>query len=58
MSSFFIKARNAQICFVADLFDRFSKASGLKINLSMSRAFYSTGTPQRKITSITSISRI
>ena len=54
----FIKARNAQIRFVADLFDRFSKASGLKINLSKSRAFYSTGTPQRKITSLTSISGI
>ena len=41
----FIKARNAQIRFVADLFDRFSKASGLKINLSKSHAFYSTGMP-------------
>jgi len=54
----FIKAKNAQIRFVADLFDRFSKASGLKINLSKSRAFYSTGTPQRKISSLTSISGI
>jgi len=54
----FIKARNAQMHFVVDLFDRFSKASGLKINLSKSRAFYSTGTPQRNITSLTSISGI
>ena len=54
----FIKSRNAQICFVADFFDRFSKASGLKINLSKSRAFYFTSTPQRKITILTSISGI
>jgi len=37
----FIKAINSQIRFVTDLFDRFSKASRLKINLSKSRAFYS-----------------
>jgi len=54
----FIKARNSQLRFVTDLFDRFSKASGLKINLSKSRAFYSTGTPQRKINSLTAISGI
>jgi len=41
----FIRARKAQIRLVTDLFDRFNKASGLKINLSKSRAFYSTGTP-------------
>jgi len=54
----FIKARNSQLRFVSDLFDRFSKASGLKINLSKSRAFYSAGTPQRKINSLTSITGI
>lgn len=54
----FIKARNSQLRFVTDLFDRFSKASGLKINLSKSRAYYSTGTPQRKINSLTNISGI
>lgn len=37
------------------MFDRFSQTSGLKINLSKSRAFYSTGTPQAKINSLTSI---
>jgi hypothetical protein len=54
----FIKARNSQLRFVTDLFDRFSHASGLKINLSKSIAFYSSGTPQGKINNITSISGI
>jgi len=54
----FIKARNSQLRFVTDLFDMLSKAPGLKINLLKSRAFYSTGTPQRKINSLTTISGI
>ena len=54
----FIKARNAQIRLVTDLVERFSQASGLKINLSKSRAFYSSGNPQRKISTLTSISGI
>jgi hypothetical protein len=37
---------------------RFSQASGLKINLSKSRDFYSTSTPQAKINRLTSISGI
>ena len=54
----FIKAKNSQIRFVTDLFDRSSKASRLKINLSKSRDLYSTSTPQRKINSVTTISGI
>jgi len=37
------------------LFDHFSRASGLKLNLSKSRAFYSSGIPQAKIVKLTSI---
>jgi len=54
----FLKARSSQIRFVTNLFHNFSKASGLKINISKSRAFYSSGTPQRKINKFTSISGI
>ena len=35
----FTKAKNFQLRFITDLFDRFSQASGLKINLTKSRAF-------------------
>jgi len=35
----FTKAKNSQCRFIIDLFDRFSKDSSLKINLSKSRAF-------------------
>lgn len=40
------------------MFDPFKLASGLKINLSKSRADYSAGTPQTKINRLTSISGI
>ncbi|PNX59423.1 ribonuclease H, partial [Trifolium pratense] len=54
----FTKAKNSQLRFINDLFARFSQASGLKINLSKSRAFYSGGIPQAKINKLTSISGI
>jgi hypothetical protein len=54
----FTKAKKSQIKFIKDLFDHFSKASGLKINLSKSRAFYSSGIPHRIIQNLTSISGI
>jgi len=54
----FTKAKKSQIRFIKDLFDRFSNASGLKTNLSKSRAFYSSGIPQQKISNLTSISGI
>jgi len=54
----FTKARNSQLRFITALFERFRQASGLKINLSKSRAFYSSGIPQGKINNITSISGI
>ena len=54
----FTKAKKSQFRFITDLFDRFSRASGLKINISKSRALYSSGTPQEKITNLTSISGI
>jgi len=51
----FSKAKNSQLHFIRDLFNRFNRVSGLKINLSKSRAFYSSGTPQEKINNLTSI---
>ncbi|GAU41508.1 hypothetical protein TSUD_302460 [Trifolium subterraneum] len=54
----FTKAKNSQIRFITNLFDRFGLASGLKINLSKSRAFYSSGIPQAKINKLTSLSGI
>jgi len=54
----FTKARKSQLRFIKDLFDKFSQASGLKINLSKSRAFYSSGVPHQKINNLTSISGI
>ncbi|GAU50504.1 hypothetical protein TSUD_409790 [Trifolium subterraneum] len=54
----FSKAKNSQLRFITDLFDHFSRASGLKINLSKSRAFYSAGIPHTKINKLTSISGI
>jgi len=51
----FSKARNSQPRFISDLFDRFSRSLGLKINLSKSRAFYSSDIPQAKIVKLTSI---
>jgi hypothetical protein len=53
-----MKARKSQIKFAKDLFDRFSQASGLKINIGKSRALFSSGVPQGKINSITTISGI
>jgi hypothetical protein len=54
----FSKAKNSRLRFIFDLFDRFSRVSGLKINLTKSRTFYSSGIPQTKIVKLTSISRI
>jgi len=54
----FTKAKNSQFYFLTDLFDKFSRASGLKINISKSRAFYSSGIPQDKINNLTTISGI
>jgi hypothetical protein len=54
----FMRAKKSQIRVATDLLERFSLASGLKINIDKSRAFYSSGIPQRKIDSITNISGI
>jgi hypothetical protein len=54
----FIKAKSSQCKVVSEIFEEFSKASGLKINLSKSRAFFSSGTPQAKIQKLTAISGI
>jgi len=50
----FIKAKSSQFKVVSEI----CKASGLKINLSKSRAFFSSGTPQAKIQKITTLSGI
>ncbi|XP_039684948.1 uncharacterized protein [Medicago truncatula] len=42
----FTKANTSQFHFIQNLFERFSRASSLKINISKSRAFYSSGVPQ------------
>jgi ribonuclease HI len=54
----FTKAKSSQLHFITSLFDRFSRASGLKINISKSRALYSSGTPNGKINNLTAISGI
>jgi len=54
----FTKAKNSQLRFLIDMFSRFSQASELKINLSKSRAFYSSGAPHAKINRLTSITSI
>ncbi|XP_024632727.1 uncharacterized protein [Medicago truncatula] len=54
----FTKAKSSQLQFITNLFDRFSRASGLKINISKSRAYYSSGTPNGKINNLTAISGI
>jgi len=54
----FIKAKGSQFRFVSDLFDGFIKASSLKINLSKSRALFSSGIPPAKIHKLTTISGI
>jgi len=54
----FTKANSTQLRFIRDLFDRFSKSLGLKINLHKSRAFYSSGVTRDQINTLTSISGI
>lgn len=54
----FTKAKNSQLKFITELFDCFSKASCLKINIFKSRAFFSAGTPQAKINRLTSLTGI
>jgi hypothetical protein len=54
----FSKAKNSHLRFISYLFDRFSRASDLKISLSKSRSFYFSGIPQAKIVKLTSISGI
>ena len=54
----FTKAKSSQFHFIHNLFERFSRASGLKINIAKSRAYYSSGIPQGKINNLTTISGI
>jgi len=54
----FTKAKNFQFRYITTLFEDFSQASGLKINLAKSRAFYSSGIPRSKINRLTAISNI
>lgn len=54
----FTKANSSQARLVACLFDKFSKSSGLKVNLTKSRDFYSSGVPREKIEKCTSISLV
>lgn len=54
----FTKANGAQARLVANIFDNFSKVSGLKVNVAKSRAYYSSGVPKAKIEKCTSISQI
>lgn len=54
----FTRASTSQARVVAQIFDKFSKASGLKVNIAKSRAFYSLGVPRSTIEHLTSISQI
>jgi len=54
----FTKAKSSQFKVVSELFEEFSKVSGLRINLFKSRAFFSKGVPQAKIHKLTAISGI
>jgi len=54
----FTKAKNSQFRYITTLFYAFSQASGLKINLAKSQAFYSTCVPRSKINRLTAISNI
>jgi hypothetical protein len=54
----FTMVNNYKLRFITDFFARFSRALGLKNNLSKSRAVYSAGKPQTKINKLTPISGI
>lgn len=54
----FTKAKSSQARIVADLFENFSKASGLKVNLAKFGTFYSSGVIRSKKDKCTSISSI
>ncbi|PNX92520.1 ribonuclease H, partial [Trifolium pratense] len=54
----FSKATCSQGRIMANLFNNFSKASGLKINCAKSRALFSKGVPRRKMDKLTSLSGI
>jgi len=53
----FTKANNSLLRFIIDMFSHFNLVSGLKINLSKSRAFYSSGTSITSIKSTTSFEK-
>jgi len=54
----FTKTKNSEFRYINTLFEYFSQASGLKINLAKSRAFYSSGIPRSKINCLTATSNI
>lgn len=54
----FTKAKTSQARMIDKMFDMFSKASGLKVSLAKSRAFYSKGVTRPKIEKLTSIHSI
>lgn len=45
----FTNAKNSQLHFIANMFESFSQALGLKINLAKYRAFFSIGTAREKL---------
>lgn len=54
----FTKASSSQARLVATILDKFGKASGLKVNVGKSRAFYSTGVPSSKARKCTDVTQI
>lgn len=54
----FSKATCDQGRLIADIFNKFGSASGLKINCSKSRALFSVGVPRSKVVQITNLSSI
>lgn len=54
----FTKARSSQARLVSSILKRFGQASGLKVNVSKSRAFFSSGLPPSKARKCTEITQI
>lgn len=54
----FTKARSSQAKLVSAVLEKFGKASGLKVNINKSRAFFSAGVPNAKAKKSTEITQI
>lgn len=55
---FFTKAKSSQARLVSSMLEKFGRVSGLKVNVSKSRAFFSSGLPTSKARKCTQITQI